>query len=82
LFDRLLNLYEYVEGKASAPPVAVSLKKGFRFNAGCSLKLEQTSANWKGGMKSVDLKHNRLQQALFDILSAQHGPDNVGTEKR
>ncbi len=80
LFDRLLNLYEYVEGKASAPPVAVSLKKGFRFNAGCSLKLEQTSANWKGGMKSVDLKHNRLQQALFDILSAQHGLDNVGTE--
>ena len=80
LFDRLLNLYEYVEGKASAPPVAMSLKKGFRFNAGCSLKLEQTSANWKGGMKSVDLRHNRLQQALFDILSAQHGPDNVGTE--
>jgi hypothetical protein len=44
------------------------------------LKPDQTLANWKGGVKAVNLKHNRLQQTLSDILSAQHGAENVGTE--
>ncbi len=80
LFDRLLDTYEYVEGNSPLKKRHVNLRRGFEFRSGCSLKSEQTSADIKGGSRKVRLFQNKLQQALFDMLSTQYGADNVGTE--
>jgi hypothetical protein len=80
LFDRLLDLYEYVEGTTPLMRRPARLRRGFEFKAGCSLKPGETLANWRGGRKKVNLAHNNLQQALFDILSAEYGAESVGTE--
>lgn len=81
LFDRLLDLYQYVEGNTSLVKRPANLQKGFQFKAGCAQKAASTSANVTGGTKAVILAHNNLEQALFDILSARYGATNVGAEK-
>jgi hypothetical protein len=80
LFDRLLDMYKYVEGNSPLKKDRVDLRKGFEFKSGCSLKPEETSADIKGGRRKVGLSQNRFQRALFDILSTEYGAENVGTE--
>ncbi len=78
-FDRLLPLYEFVEGSAAFPAVSTS-EAGFRFRAGCRLKPTRTGKTQAERQLDVTLRHNELQSALYELLSSEYGPDSVGTE--
>jgi hypothetical protein len=79
LFDRLLPLYEFTESTAATFPVLTPRAK-FAFKAGCSVKAARASASLSERTLDLDLRHNRLQLALFTKLARAHGADNVGTE--
>lgn len=80
LFDRLLHVYEFVEGNVPLKKRPAELNKGFQFKAGCSNKMEATIQRSQATTKAVTLHHNKLQAALHSILSQKYGEDNVGTE--
>lgn len=79
-FDRLLPLYCFVEGKANFPSTAKSARARFRFKPGCSAKLGKTTASLAERQLNIFLRHNEIQQRLYDSLVSQHGAENVGTE--
>lgn len=79
LFDRLLHVYEFVEGNVPLQKRPAELNKGFQFRAGCSKKKETTFRHSQQTIKEVILHHSKLQEALHSILSQEYG-DNVGTE--
>ncbi|MFZ3089197.1 MAG: hypothetical protein WA240_01105 [Nitrospirota bacterium] len=80
LFDRLLHIYEFVEGNVRLEKHPAELNKGFQFKAGCSDKMETAIHRSQATTKAVMLHHNKLQAALHSILSQKYGEDNVGTE--
>lgn len=81
LFDRLLVLYEYVEGGSKhLPTVSANLSKGFQFKSGSSLKAELATQSSTGGTRTLHLRHNKLQRILFEVLATQFGEDKVGGE--
>ena len=61
LFDRLLDLYQYVEGNTPLTTRPANLQKGFQFKSGCAQKATSAWANVKGGARNVNLAHNGLQ---------------------
>ncbi len=80
LFDRLLHIYEFVEGNAPLEKHPAELNKGFQFKPGCSTKMEASIKRSLATTKTVALTHNKLQMAIHNILSQEYGKDNVGTE--
>jgi len=80
LFDRLLDVYQYVEGNTPLRKRPAELHKGFQFKAGCSTKPESTVARSQAAIRAMILRHYKLQAALHSVLSQQFGKDNVGTE--
>ena len=80
LFDRLLDAYWFVEGDVPLRKRPAELNKGFEFKPGCSNKMETTIQRSEVTTKAVTLHHNKLQAALYSILSQKHGEDSVGTE--
>ncbi|PVE25791.1 hypothetical protein DC522_03185 [Microvirga sp. KLBC 81] len=79
-FDRLLPLYEYVEGGQGAQPTIEPTGTVFKFKAGCSPKASTTAATQVQRQLDVSLRHNELQTALYEHLVTKHGADSVGTE--
>jgi hypothetical protein len=79
-FDRLLPLYEFVEGDSPFPTTA-DPSEGFVFKPGFTIKPEATVANLAGRVLDVQLRHNELQQVLYEELVKVYGRDNVGTEQ-
>jgi hypothetical protein len=79
-FDRLLPLYRYVESRGVTPPVPLP-KTGFNFKAGGSKKVKTAKATLPEKELDLDLRHNLLQEALYQRLSSKHGLDNVRTEQ-
>jgi hypothetical protein len=75
IFDRLLPLYKYVEGEH----LTLETKK-FNFVPGNNSKVKSTQKNSKPKIFEIELRHNLLQDKLYEILSKQHGQNNVGTE--
>ncbi len=80
-FDRLLPLYKYVESDGPADPVLTPVGSGFIFLPGCSEKSSAAVATTPQRQLDIDLRHNELQQALYERLVSQFGQDNVGTER-
>lgn len=80
LFDRLVTLYEYVEGNAPLRKVDIDLRKGFQFKPGFSSGVESAIGFSIGGTRTIQLRHRKLQKALHYVLSAQYGENNVGGE--
>ncbi len=78
-FDRLLPLYEFVEGHGEFPLLDTS-NAGFVFKPGCSIKTLSSVASTKKRKIDVDLRHKQIQVALHAQLSRRFGPKNVGTE--
>jgi hypothetical protein len=79
-FDRLLPLYEYVEGSGrenAGPPGAPT---GFMFRAGCTERPAATTATLAERELNVSLRHNRLQAALTARLMTEYGAENVADE--
>ena len=79
-FDRLLPLYRYVESAGATTPVTL-LKTGFDFNAGGSKKVTKAKATLAEKELDIDLRHNFLQEALYQQLALKYGKDNVRTEQ-
>lgn len=79
-FDRLLFLYEYVEGAEIFPALTEQHKK-FHFTPGCSLKPSRTKVSVAERQLDKLLRHNDLQRALHAHLSKQHGSNSVGVEQ-
>lgn len=77
-FDRLLDVYEYVESNESH---LLSTKvKLFNFTAGCSIKPSLTTKSQSTAMLGVILRHNDIQYYLYKYLANEYGSENVGTE--
>ncbi len=78
-FDRLLPLYEFVEGTAPFPTLTDN-RGGFDFRPGCPCRLPQTIVNIRAQQLDVSLRHNTLQVTLHQVLSQRFGINEVGTE--
>jgi hypothetical protein len=79
-FDRLLPLYRYVESRGETAPVPLP-KTGFNFKAGASKKVKTAKATLPEKELDLDLRHNLLQEALYQRLASKYGKDNVRTEQ-
>jgi hypothetical protein len=76
-FDRLLQLYQYVESRGE---LKAAHPAQFTFRPGCSAKAASTSGTHAQMQLDIALRHNEIQRALFHRLVEQYGADNVGTE--
>ena len=79
-FDRLLPLYRYVESGGSSQPTTIINDIAFSFTPGCTIKLDQTTAHHTQGPIDVALRHNDMQEMLYNTLVSKYGEENVGTE--
>lgn len=79
-FERLLPLYEYVEGTEAFPKLTKQ-RKGFVWTPGNKARAPRTT--YERSAQTVDkaLRHNLIQSALFDHLEAIHGKDNTSGEQ-
>lgn len=80
LFDRLLNVYKYVEDRIDLEPLSIDLHDGFQFKAGCPTRVEETIRTIKASTKSIIQRHIKLQKVLHKILEERHEGNNVGAE--
>lgn len=78
-FDRLLPLYIYVESESMIKPEMEEVQ-GLRFLAGCTVKKKATKVTKKEIVLDIDLRHNLLQEKLYDLLVKKYGEESVGTE--
>lgn len=79
-FDRLLPLYRYVESRGATAPVPLP-KTGFSFKAGASKTVKSAKATLRERELDLDLRHNLLQEALYQRLASKYGKGNVRTEQ-
>lgn len=79
-FDRLLPLYEYVEGQEKFPRQS-RVRRGFVWSPGNKARAPRTK--YERGALSVDksLSHNVVQDKLFKYLEAIHGEDDTSGEQ-
>jgi hypothetical protein len=78
-FDRLLPLYKFVESGGTFAAYRESPQR-FEFRAGNHVKRNATTSTRTEVELSVVLRHNTLQQRLFDELCEEYGKKYVGTE--
>ena len=69
LFDRLLDVYLYVEGSIPLKRRKAELYKGFVFEPGCPEKPQAAIYVSKTSARAIALRHNELQLALHSLLS-------------
>ncbi len=81
-FDRLLPLYEFVEGEDAIRVVPSNLDHGFVFQPGCSVRKSVTTMTIAERRLDVTLHHNDLQYAVHEYLVRLYGQEHVGTENR
>jgi hypothetical protein len=79
-FDRLLPLYRYVESSGATVPVPLP-KTGFNFKAGRSKKVTAAKATLREKELDLDLRHNLLQDALYQRLASKYSKEYVRTEQ-
>lgn len=79
-FDRLLQLYRFVEGKDSYPAIGETKGK-FQFRPGCTVKPAATKASVAEQELDVNLRHNEIQYAVHRHLASLYGAGAVGTER-
>jgi hypothetical protein len=79
-FDRLLPLYQFVEG-TDAFPVITRERRGFVWKSGNKAKVSRTT--YERSAQTVDkvLRHNLVQDALFRHLEKIHGEANTSGEQ-
>jgi hypothetical protein len=81
-FDRLLPLYQYVEGsERDTFPRLTSKKKGFVFTPGNKNRVPRTAYTREAASVDKSLRHNIVQAALFEHLEGIHGADNTSGEQ-
>ena len=73
-------MYRYVESGGTTAPVPLP-KTAFDFKPGFSKKVTTARATLAEKELDLDLRHTRLQEALYRQLTSQYGKDNVRTEQ-
>lgn len=68
------------ESRRATAPLPLP-KTGFRFKAGACKKVKTAKATLSEKELDLDLRHNRIQEALYERLAAKHGKHNVGPEQ-
>jgi hypothetical protein len=81
-FDRLLWLYEFVEGDADTFPVTEESGSGLQFVPGHRPGKASTTATRQQRTLDIQLRHNGIQEGVFNHLVAEFGKRAVGTEQR
>ena len=79
-FDRLLNVYRYVEGPLDKLLESLPNKKTFEFKPGFSRKRSNSNASSTEKILDVRLLHNDMQFSLCKQLSQEFGEENVSDE--
>ena len=79
-FDRLLPLYCYVESRGATAAVPLP-KSAFNFTPGHSKKRTTARAALPAKELDLDLRHNLLQDALYQQLTSRYDVHNVSTEQ-
>jgi hypothetical protein len=79
-FDRLLPLYQYVEGKESFPKLSPG-KRSFIWTPGNKARAPRTAYERSSATVDKSLRHNIVQAALFDYLESIHGRGNTSGEQ-
>ena len=80
-FDRLLPLYEFVEGSATFPARAPeSQRKGFVWSPGNKARVTGTTFERSAQTVEKSLRHNQIHPALFEHLKSIYG-DSVSGEQ-
>lgn len=79
--DRLLSLYQFVEGTNTFPEIVESTKRGFQFKSGCTVKRGSSTVSLAERQLNITLRQNEIQTALHDHLASIYGLDDVGTER-
>lgn len=80
-FDRLMPLYEYVEGHEPFPARLRDFLTGFVWSPGNVPRVECTRIERTGESVDTALRHNILQAAFYEHLLAIHGNGNVSGEQ-
>lgn len=75
LFNRLLPVYEYVEGGATQ----TKRTKGLQFKPGFNIGPEHAVARSKRETREINLRHNKLGETLYSILETKYGKENIGS---
>jgi hypothetical protein len=78
-FDRLLDLYRFVEGSEAFPESSRAVSK-FTFKSGHRESSPAPTKSISGGELDVNQRHKEIQTSLFEYLVLTHGASNVGTE--
>ena len=80
-FDELLPLYEFVEsdGASSIVPLREDERR-FQFKSGCPSRLTNAIGKQSARISRINLRHNKMQVALYERLAEQYGSENVGVE--
>lgn len=80
-FDRLVPLYEFVEGGEGAPARGSRTPRKFEWRPGNSARVSR--ARFEREERNIDrvLRHNDLQAALFEHLCDIHGDEQVSGEQ-
>lgn len=80
-FDRLIPLYEFVEGTATFPARAPEAqRKGFVWSPGNKARVTGTAFSRSAQTVEQSLRHNQIQSALFGHLESLYG-DSVSGEQ-
>ncbi|MCH7564857.1 MAG: hypothetical protein IH968_13645 [Gemmatimonadetes bacterium] len=80
-FDRLMPLYDYVEGAATFPALTTQRRRGFEWSPGNKARVTRTSFERKKQTVDKALRHNVLQDKLFRHLEKLHGESNTSGEQ-
>ncbi len=79
-FDRLLPLYIYIESDGHMQAISTATIEPFIFKPGHSIKKSSTSVTLFQKELDIDLRHNDLQEALYQKLVMEYGERNVREE--
>jgi len=79
-FDRLLPLYEFVEGRQKNYPELLPREQEFAFRPGHLPRKRRTRMTLAAQEIDIALRHNQLQDALVKQLVRRFGENAVGTE--
>jgi hypothetical protein len=76
--DRLMPVYEYVEGAPGEFPDLTD--GGFKFTPGHTHRASRTTSSTSPSIIEVSLRHNEIEDELVEALRAEFGPQCVGSE--
>jgi len=79
--DRLLPLYRYVESNGNLQPILAVSEEPFKFRPGFSSKAPTAEVTQVQKQLDITLRHNILQEDLYQRLVKKYGAGNVGAEQ-